>query len=222
MNSDEFLDTYWSYYISIEKEFMNTFQYISLDEDNNNSFSQSYAKLIMEICSEIDVLFKEYCRFLDENFNKRYSKIVRYKKCIKAKKPEFVNQEVQLIKDDRIIVPRKEWDYSVDSPCWWTVYNKVKHHRTSIVKINNISKEAYRFANQEYTLLSLAGLYQLSMYYYYAISVRENKRVTVPLPNSRTFRLVGGIWKDVTFYGDYATYINDKGYLIKEWSNIYY
>lgn len=221
MNSEEFLDTYWSYYISIEKEFMNTFQYISLDEDNNNSFSQSYAKLIMEICSEIDVLFKEYCRFLDEKFNKRYSKIVRYRECIRNKKPEFVDQEVQLIRNDIIIVPWSEWD-DADSPSWWTVYNKVKHHRTSIVKINNISKEAYKFANQEYTLLSLAGLYQLLIYYYYDISVCENKRVVVPLPGSRMFRLVGGIWKDVTFYGDYATYINDEGYLIREWSNIYY
>lgn len=58
MLSDDFINNYWSQYRLLEKEYLNTLQFITLDEDNDNAFSQAYIKLILELGSEIDVVFK--------------------------------------------------------------------------------------------------------------------------------------------------------------------
>lgn len=54
----EFINTYWSQYILLEKEFVSTLHYLSLDRENEEAFSQAYLKLLLELGSEIDVAFK--------------------------------------------------------------------------------------------------------------------------------------------------------------------
>lgn len=221
MTTEDFTNMYWSQYILLEKEFSKTLFYLALDNSNDDSYSQAYAKLMLEIGSEVDVVFKEYCRTIDSGFKPNFSRIGRYKDCIHNCNPDFIIQEVSVINHNRSLFPWQEWNTRSDAPRWWTAYNKVKHQRTSIVKINNKKQEAYKFANQKYTLLALAGLYQIMIYFYYYLAEKEGKKVMTPLPGSRLFNLCGNGWDNVEFYMDSAVYL-EGGSLYWETGTIHY
>ena len=222
MKSDEFTNLFWSQYISLEKEFTETLLYVALDVNNETAYSQAYSKLMLEIGSEIDVVFKEYCKEIDPAFKSSYRTIGRYKESIIKNIPDFITQEVSLINYNRIIQPWLEWSTLPEAPWWWTAYNKVKHSRISIVEIDGVKQEGFKFATQKYSLLALAGLYQIMVYLYYKIAVDEGKGIMTPMPGSRLFKLSGGIWDAINFYGDSAFYVNDDGCLIWEVSEIHY
>ena len=224
MTSDQFINIYWSQYISIEKEFTTSVQYLSIDEINNESYSQAYSKLMLQIGSEIDVVFKEYCQVIDNNFKKSYKSIDRYRNCVLACEPAFVTQEIEIKNYGRIIKPWFDWSIRPDkAPFWWTAYNAVKHNRTGIEEIDGERLEGYKFANQKYTLLALGGLYQIMVYYYHKIATNESKWVVTPMPGSRLFELTGGIWADIVFYGDSAFHIDpNTGHLLWKTSSIHY
>ncbi len=216
MNTVEFIDTYWSHYIALEKELYSILQYVELDEKNYKTFSERFSKLILQIGSEIDIVGKIYCKMLDNNFKGK--SINTYQDCIKVNKPNFIIQEVKIINRELKLKPWENWSLSANNPpYWWTAYNKIKHCRTDIVEINGIKQKASIFSNLEYTLNSLAGLYQLLIYIYYDLAINENKRIKTPLPGSRLFSLESNGWEDVDFYKDVAFYINmDDGILYME------
>lgn len=220
MTTKEFLSIYWNQYILLEKEFLKTLQFVSLNEDNKRTYSNAYQKLILELGSEIDIALKQYCLFLESSF--KGEKIHDYKKIVTLKKVEFVEQEIKVIVTDEVLQPWRLWNEGKNSPYWWTAYNKIKHDRASFGEIDGIKQLYYKFANQEYTLLALAGLFQILVYLYYDLACYERERITTPMPGSRLFELQGGIWDSVQFYRDYAFYINDDGHLIYETGTIQY
>lgn len=221
MTCDEFTIIYWSQYISLEKEFSATLHYLALDTKHENAYSQAYSKLMLEVGSEIDVVFKEYCKLIDSTFKKSYKSIGRYKDSIKNNNPDFITQEVMVINYDRILYPWIDWNILPDSPRWWTAYNHVKHNRTSVVEIDGLKQEGYKFANQKYTLLALAGLYQIMINFYLRLANDEGKLIVTPMPGSRVFKMTGGVWDAISFYGDSAFYIKN-GDLFWETSIINY
>lgn len=91
-----------------------------------------------------------------------------------------------------------------------------------MVEIDGVKQEGFKFANQKYTLLALAGLYQIMVYFFHKIATDEGNTIVTPMPGSRFFRLRGGIWDQIDFYGDSAFYINDEDHLIWETSTIHY
>lgn len=175
MTCEEFIDMYWSQYILLEKEFISTLHFVTLDSGNENAFSQAYSKLILELGSEIDVVFKQYCNILDAGFKGR--SIGKYRECINANNPDFITQDVKERTTGNVHNPWIAWnDSTLDAPFWWTAYNKIKHSRTSVGEIDGKKQEYYKFANQKYTLLALAGLYQILVYTYYRIAANEDKK----------------------------------------------
>lgn len=226
LNSDQFTDIYWAHYISLEKEFASTLRFVSIDPSNDNTFSEAYSKLLLEIGSEVDVVLKEYCKILQATFIG--DKIDQYRSLIQSIKPDFCTQEVLLLKTGTKVTPWIAWTGSiteagnvVKNPYWWKVYNKVKHERTDSGTIALETKEYYKFANQKYTILALAGLYQVLIYMHYELATAEGKQVVTPLPGSRVFELTGGTWDTNQFYRDVAVYV-DNGNLIMESSTIPY
>ena len=111
---------------------------------------------------------------------------------------------------------------SAINPYWWKAYNKIKHDRTNVGTIGSETKNYYKFANLQYVLQGLAGLYQTLIYLYYDMARLEDKSILTPLPGSRTFRLIGDQWNNINFYGDYAFYINKDGHLIMEYGKPYF
>lgn len=215
MTTLEFLRTHWGHYTLLEREFLQTLPYVNLEYANGITFSYAYQKLLLEIGSEVDVTLKAYCRYLGAN--SKVKSITKYREYITSRRESFNTQKVLLINDNRELIPWLNWQSDNLSPFWWTAYNKVKHNRTTTGTINNIKQEYYKFANQDYTLEALAGLFQTYIYHYCEIATAEDKRVVTPLPGSRLFELTGGSWDDVEFYGEFASYIDENtGHLIFE------
>lgn len=219
MSCEEFISAYWSQYILLEKEFISTLHYLSLDSENENAFSQAYAKLILELGSEIDVVLKQYCKNIDKSF--KGTDMGEYKDCIQCNS-DFIKQQVEEKITHRILNPWIEWSTSSKRAlCWWKVYNKVKHNRTELTEIDNVKKSSYKFANQKYTLLALAGLYQILVYTYYPLAIGENKKILTPMPGSRLFKLKGGMWDSIDFWDELAFYVED-GNICIESSSVHY
>ncbi len=150
MKMSEYLQTYWKQYLLIEKEFINTSEYVSLDTDNFDTYSPIYLKLILEIGSEIDNVFKEICCL------RRKAKIGDYVKTVLAKYPSITGQSVS-VKDSNIVVrPFDGWNSTQPSQSltFWEKYNNIKHERI----IN------YKHASLSTSIHSLGGLFILLMY----------------------------------------------------------
>lgn len=171
---NEFLQKYWSYYLMLEKNFIEIEQYLTIDELNFNAFSNEYIKQYQTICSEIDVIVKAYCKEIDNHF--KGCRINDYCQCIIAKESDFSHRKVKLVNKGIEIIPWENWTYSIETqedgkektifknPDWWIKYNKIKHNRTTIDK--KTGYPYYKLANQKNVLYSLAALFQLEMYYY--------------------------------------------------------
>lgn len=223
INCDEMIKVYWNQYIALEREFSDTLKYVTLAEENYSVYSDMYIKIMLQIGSEVDIALKLYCQMLDQQFQGRT--INAYRNAIQKSKPEFCTQFVQIIPSNVSVQPWINWDKPHDSaanPYWWVAYNKIKHDRTGRAKIGLETKECYKFGNLQNVIQGLAGLYQILIYYYYTTAELERKRVLTPLPGSRMFRLVGGHWSDVNFYGDYAFYVNESGHLLMEYGKPYF
>ena len=202
---NDFLQRYWSYYIMLEKNFIEMEQYLAIDELNFNAFSNEYIKQYQIICSEIDVIAKSYCKEIDNNF--KGSTINTYCKCIIDKEKDFSNRKVKLVNKGIEITPWENWTYNIEiqdngkpkivynNPDWWTKYNEIKHNRTAID--SQTGYPYYKLANQKNVLYSLAALFQLEMYYYRLLW--QNKfpsNPDMPGPQSHLFEIEnwGNTW----------------------------
>lgn len=211
ISADEFLRRYWHNYILIEKEFTVTTQYVTVAEDNYNTYSNAYIKLLIQIGSEIDIMARQLCKLIDDSNNA--TKMPDYVKCISGAFPKFQQIGVQEIQEELSIKP---WcKLEGDRPVWWRVYNKVKHNRTEVGEINGVRQEYYKFANLEFALSALMALYQIEIYSYNIIARREKKEIVVPIPASRLFVLKGEQWNQCEFYGDSAFYLKDGNLFVE-------
>ncbi|MBR0231697.1 MAG: hypothetical protein IJQ53_05680 [Clostridia bacterium] len=223
MTSQEFDNSFWTHYIMLEKEFMSTASYVRIDPENYNTFSNTYAKLLLQIGSEVDVVAKETCKLIRPQF--RGEKIYQYYNVLSCE-TDFINTKVPLLNYNIVLEPWKDiYLCPIDNNThivWWMAYNKVKHERTGTVEINGVSKESYKFANLKNTLSALGGLYQLLLHTYYLVLKTEGKVIDSPLPGSRLFKIEGTIWNSVNFAFDHKFHIDDNGCLILTTSTIPY
>ncbi len=59
MNRDEFLKVYWKQYRLLERDLIQTDDYVSIDKDNYTTFSSQYTKLLLTTCSEMDSIAEQ-------------------------------------------------------------------------------------------------------------------------------------------------------------------
>lgn len=213
MTTTDFLLRYWKYYIQIEKEFVQTINYVSIDESNFVTYSDAYLKIMLQIGSEVDITCKYLCELLGDRL--KDGSINKYKDIILNHIPNFCDVRIDEKLSKLSTCPWEEWKYDGGVPVWWTIYNKIKHHRASSGTIAGIRQEYFKFANLKYTLTALMGLYQVMLYSYYYLAQEENKRIFVPLPASRLLETNSLIWQDVDLGTSMIMYVNN-GHLIME------
>ena len=167
---------YFDYYLELERDFFTTEPYVTIDEDNFNTFSVQYNRIYQSICSEIDCLLKEICRgIVPENNAMRLSAYC----AIIQKKFSFFNAETVCFNKSRIVLqPWIDWSEG-EAPKWWTCYNKVKHHRLEKDSISE--KINYKNANLENVLNALAALYIVEQYYLYNYDYSKEIKTTPEL-----------------------------------------
>ncbi len=184
MKVKEFFETYWRYYLLLEKDFLATKRYLEIDCYNKKAYSTEYSKQYQTICSEIDVFCKVFCEEIDIAF--KGDKIQNYCKTITDNIANFSETKI-FVKDwGKEICPWEDWSYRVltnkngvqklssSNPKWWTLYNKVKHQRTTrLPSYNDIP--FYKYANQENIINALGALYILEMSCLELIKENETK-----------------------------------------------
>lgn len=153
MNAEEFEKTFWNYYKELEREYLEIECIIPFDKTNYGTFSYKYMDLLWAICSEIDVLFKEYMKIkgyvpdLDNNGSPMYN-INQYEKFIESEIPYFKSQEITCYNPrfyNKTVYPFKLWSFG-NSPKWWMVINKLKHDKDFYGKVKKHISGPIRFA----------------------------------------------------------------------------
>jgi len=138
-------ERYWSYYLSIEEMFKKTNQYVSHSNENQKTYSDEFAKIILLSCSEIDSLLKIVCKYKEiPNNGKNYNMVSYSKALIKVEEIHnwaFATSPMTSIKEFGIIVyPFKDLNTCKKHGglSWWEDYQKLKHNRLSNAEVGNL------------------------------------------------------------------------------------
>ena len=175
MSAANYFRDYWSYYMELETEFMNTIKYVELRVDNYKTYSVEYLKLFQAICSEIDIMGKHMACSFASNFKvDRDTNIYKWGYEIQKIFPNIQGRVVCLKETRYELNPFKGWKYIIKTNkkgyqriCladesknlfWWNDYNSVKHSRTSCDELGNLN---YSKANLKNVVYSLSALYLL-------------------------------------------------------------
>ena len=65
---NDFVDSYWNYFLELESEFASTQKYVAFDMCNKDTYSIEFLKLFQAVCSELDVLGKEILYHFEPDF----------------------------------------------------------------------------------------------------------------------------------------------------------
>ena len=220
MSTVEFIKNYWLHYLLLEKDFLATQRYLEIDEFNGRAYSNEYLKQYQSICSEIDVFCKEFCGIL--NSNSKADNIHKYCKSIIDYDCSFSDKKIYVKFWRKEIQPWLNWTYKINidkngirkissnPPKWWTIYNKVKHQRTTMLRsYSNIP--FYKLANQENIVNALGALFMLETTCFAYLACQEKKKLSIPLPMSQLFE--SEKVEDVTILGDNIAMVYDSGAL---------
>ncbi|TPM32949.1 hypothetical protein [Mesorhizobium sp. B2-3-5] len=143
----------WHYFLSLERDFERSINYVELTSRNGDTFSNEYAKLLLLIGSEVDVVAKTLCRALDPSSTA--SNIMHYRETITSAFQGMHEIEIDIPRYQMSVRPWGTWGLTEPtSPDWWKSYNSVKHDRV----------ENFDQANLSNTVQSLAGLLALHLY----------------------------------------------------------
>jgi len=145
----------WYYFLSIEKDFVKTVDFVHLDKANFKAFSNEYAKLLLLVGSEVDVVAKVLCNKVKPGA--KAENINDYRVILTAAFNGMHDTEIEIARYLMKLKPWTTWHPAVSkSPTWWTSYNNVKHERD----------KNFAEADQENTLNALCGLLVLLLYYF--------------------------------------------------------
>ncbi|HEY5583244.1 MAG TPA: hypothetical protein VIK78_01990 [Ruminiclostridium sp.] len=204
MMTNEFKKVYWKYYLILERDVLGVEPYVSFHPDNYYCFSNEFIKIYQAICSEIDVICNNYCKYINDTtlITGEYRDIRDYANYILTQHPEIVEQNVQVSEEsDCKLVPWKEWHLDPNdhkngknpenvTPGWWRKYNDIKHRRSDK---DTTGKNNYQHANLYNVLNSLAALYVLEKYFYADLTKDEAPLGKTPnivlTPESKLFEL---------------------------------
>lgn len=196
MKLEEFYDLYWSQYLQVENEFIETFKYVSFSEENFKTYSQKFLELLLQIGSETDVSLKKLCKIIDPNSNKDET-IGQYGKTINTYHKSLFNDKISLniiysVDSTKYINPINEYmtntvnsmnsnKTSTTTPkqgmSWWYVYNGIKHNRETY----------YKQANQQNCLEGLLFLFDIMTNIYIKIIDNEKTIEKYTFPTSKLF-----------------------------------
>lgn len=115
----------WNYFLSIEKDLVDSFQYVHPCSSNLSVYSTAFAKILLMAASEVDSVLKMLCC---EWGLSKCRNIKDYSAAIRDKAPYIMDSQVRCLTNCLACCP---WgglkDEGSFSPQWWKAYNEVKH-----------------------------------------------------------------------------------------------
>jgi hypothetical protein len=150
----KFDNSYWYYFLNLEKNFKEALNYVHLCEDNLKTFSFEFAKQLVNISTEFEIICKLICKEINGS---EQGNIKGYKETILKKFPKIWSTPVSIDFAYRMeIIPFKEWENENGKLVWWDAYNNIKHEK---------HKYFYQ-ASLNNTLYALVSLLILEVYLY--------------------------------------------------------
>ena len=141
---------HWSYYTSLEDDLVATGRYVEICEENFQTYSTYFTRLLFAAASEVDVVAKTLCSQIDPP--RKYKGINDYRPVITQKFPAIPRLVFGVQWNPVRISPWAAWGtQSPSNPDGWSAYNGVKHERNVHFKRGNLRN----------ALEAMAGLYSL-------------------------------------------------------------
>jgi hypothetical protein len=148
---------HWDYYLALEEDLAKCARYVAPEEDNFDTYSIAFAKILLQTGSEVELVAKELCKKINPEITNRKLKnmgINNFYPIITVKYPKFKDNVLSIpnfnMKD---VKPWLCWEEKCP-PAWWTAYNAAKHHRGNKFSLTNFKNAIY----------SVAGLLIIIMY----------------------------------------------------------
>lgn len=170
MTKDEFLKLYWRQYQMIERDVIETNDYVTIDVKNYGTFSAQYVKILLNVCSEIDSLLVQMRQLIAQKYPACDIDVkdISILKKIEAVKVEYVDLNKMTVITKRPydvikVLPFVKFDEK-SSDVWWQDYNKVKHQRDELIPGSN--KYYYEKANLKNCISALSAFYLLCVLMY--------------------------------------------------------
>lgn len=167
MDKKTFKRIFWKQYLLLERDFLETDEFVSIDKANNKTFSNRYTYILLNVCSEMDSVSEEFCKQIEKTDKIKQNTIV--------KKIDKIIETVPLIRNCKVktkfpyaemyFVPFQKFDDN-SSAEWWKAYNKVKHSRADIPEkgIPN-----YQLANLKNVMSAMSALYILCTIFFFSL-----------------------------------------------------
>lgn len=139
------------YFISLEKELENSFNYIEPESDNLKCYGAKFVSLLNSACIEFESLSKVLIKH--QRPAAKIGNIGEIKKNLLELFPEIGTNEVEIPRINETKAPFKGWgdDSKLD---WWDAFTSLKHHRIN----------SYHLANLNNVLDAMAALVIIILY----------------------------------------------------------
>lgn len=146
---------YWSYYLSVEKMLEDTRKYVAVSEENKDTYSDEFAKIILLSCSEIDSILKLICKLRniqkeDNQYNMKVyigvlNEIENIKEIAYSRYPTTcINEELLIVRPFKTMDINKKYG-GMD---WWEAYQSLKHNRLENALKGNLNNAVTAVAAQ--------------------------------------------------------------------------
>lgn len=160
MTEKEFTLNYWRQYKLLEKDLIDSADYVTVSKRNYPTFSNQYLKLLLCACGEIEAVLNELLDD-DDGYPSVPQKILHYLHenenfAKKELKTAFPFEEIHF----KPFVKFSKGESGVEGAPWWKAYNELKHNRHA--KNENSGRLVLQDANLENVLNALAALCLLS------------------------------------------------------------
>lgn len=195
---EQFLKSYWEYYLDLEEQLLETRRFVAFDEKNKKSFSVEYLKLYQAVCSEIDVVGKEIAVAANPKFKiDNNTNIKKWGFEVQQKFP-WLKESFVTFNGVLTLHPFENWEYEISiskkgsrnlkikddkkAIQWWKNYNDVKHRRIGLIE----GTDNFHLANQRNLIEAFSALFLLETTYIKEID--QNARYQ----ESKLFKREGG------------------------------
>ena len=119
------------YFVALEKELENSFNYIEPETENMACYGAKYSSLLNSISIEFESTCKTLIKIKEEEA--KVGNIGDIKNYILKYFPKICNSQVNIRRTNEFIKPLEDWESSRLK--WWDAYTNLKHNR-----INNYSQ----------------------------------------------------------------------------------
>jgi hypothetical protein len=189
---DKFVKSYWSYYLELEGQLIETKRYVEFSESNRKTYSIEYLKLYQAVCSEIDVVGKEIALNINPDFEIKDNCSIKKWGFEIQQKFGSIRDVFVLFNGETELQPFKKWQYEKvldknkksylrmvggDNGViqWWKDYNAVKHQRIGLVANNG----NFHLANQRNLLLAFSALFLIESMFIESLKIEENNELHI-------------------------------------------